>query len=286
MSEEQAWFSLSFEQLQPTSSHNAEGRKCALEWLARQQLLSFTKAPEEEMSRLGAGLYNGSSLLSLHRKLWDVSHQLLWRFRHDPDDQVAFKWCFFCYWLVIFIYTPGPCVPPPPGPPVCKSLISALVAVQMALCWCFTIGLRSVCLMPSAHSTSTRQLSHSYHLVFFVKKIPQHASGLHMFSRWYGSFVLGGSFKNHRWSMEADWKCVNVEAFLILFRFLNHRIFSSLFLITLAKCASHRWPLQHPLSPPIKPDVRISDQPKKWKCKSTICSVIPKQALVIIQELV
>nr|XP_020453588.1 coiled-coil domain-containing protein 63-like isoform X2 [Monopterus albus] len=31
--------------------------------------------------------------------------------------------------------------PSPSCPPVCTSLISALVAVQMALCWCFTMGL-------------------------------------------------------------------------------------------------------------------------------------------------
>lgn len=210
---------------------------------------------------------------------------------YDVSDMIQMirlhlNYVVFCCWLVIFIYTSGPCVPPPPGPPVCKSLISALVAVQMALCWCFTIGLRSVCLMPSAHSNFHTTAVPFLSFGVFCKTIPQHASGLHMFSRWYGGFVLRGSFKNHRWSMEADWKCVNMGTYIILFPFRTLRIFSSLFLITLPKCVSQRWPLQRSLSPPIKPDVRISDQPKKWKCKSTICSVIPKQALFIIQELV
>lgn len=81
-------------------------------------------------------------------------------------DQALFKF-FVITHLLSLSHSPGPCVSLPPlpcsVPPVRESLISALVAVQMALCWCFTMGLRSVCLMPSTHSNfSTPAVSWLY----------------------------------------------------------------------------------------------------------------------------
>lgn len=106
-----------------------------------------------------------------------VEGRSLWHFSCvDPEDHTQFK-CLFVLFLSLisfFIYVPGPRAPPPLPPtnglPVCESLIAALVAVQMALCWCFTIGLRSVCLMPLTHTqTSPLQLSHFCLFLVFIK---------------------------------------------------------------------------------------------------------------------
>lgn len=104
---------------------------------------------------------------------------------------------FLCHWFVFSIYTPGPCVPPPLDPPVCESLISALVAVQMALCWCFTMGLRSVCLMPSAHSNfSTPAVSFLFLYIYIFKWFSIKHQGCSCTDTWlYRGLVLRGSEK-------------------------------------------------------------------------------------------
>lgn len=88
-----------------------------------------------------------------------------------------------------------PSLPLLPPPTVCESLISALVAVQMALCWCFTIGLRSECLMPSAHSNFSTTAVSFLSFGVFIKWFPHERQGYSCLHGDIVAFVLGGSFK-------------------------------------------------------------------------------------------
>lgn len=130
------------------SWHHAGGRKCALERLGQQLLSSTLPAVERSMRSVGSYTWEASRFLCAQKYCRNLN-PLLSCFRRDPADQVPFE-CFFISDL--FNTLQVPLWAPPLGPPVCESLISALVAVQMALCWCFTMGLRSVRLMPSTHS--------------------------------------------------------------------------------------------------------------------------------------
>lgn len=146
---------ISLWQFQLASSHHAEGRKCALEWLGLQ-LSSSTLPAVERSVFLVPHVCRPLSLLMFY---------------------TSFNWSsliFFSryHWFVLPFIT---LQHPPSCPPVCKSLISALVAVQMALCWCFTMGLRSVCLLPSTYS----KLLHSSCLVALFAVRPSWFSSTH-----------------------------------------------------------------------------------------------------------
>lgn len=145
------------------------------------------------------------------------------------------------------------------------------------------------------HAISTLKLLHSSCLlpifVVFLKMILYQASGLLMCAWWYCGLELRGSYKNHRCRVEAAWtsQAVNTLTDIILFSLsephllYNLRSSSHLSWLFSVSVADNLWSIRYLRN---KPDVRISDQPEKWKCKSTICSVIPKQPLFIIQELI
>lgn len=76
--------------------------------------------------------------------------------------------------LFCLSHSPGPC--PLLSPLVRESLIWALVAVQMALCWCFTMGLRSMCLMPRTH---TKLLHSSCPMALFVVYLHRYSINRH-----------------------------------------------------------------------------------------------------------
>lgn len=152
MLEKQLGLNISLERLQLTSSRQGGDRKCALEWLDHHALSSTP--PAMEGSEYSLGSYSEPLLAFFF--YWMYLNQRIWRFPPDSTDRVPFK-CFFvlfCFVFFFYLHSPGPCVPPPPQLPCVLVPRLLLVAVQMALCWCFTMGLRSVCLcfMPSTHS--------------------------------------------------------------------------------------------------------------------------------------
>lgn len=133
-------------------------------WVITAAALVFHSASSGEIHLLSGFVWRGASCFLCAQTSEICATTLMfqtWSRWSSPIEM------FLCHWSVFFIYTPGPCVPPPLDPPVCESLISALVAVQMALCWCFTMGLRSVCLMPSAHSNFSTPAVSSYFCFFF-----------------------------------------------------------------------------------------------------------------------
>lgn len=178
--------------LQLTSSHHARQEMCS--WVIRPAALVFHFTSRGEIHTLSGADMLCSFLFSSCTNLWDVGTGCF----DVPDMIELIKWnvslSLIC---IVFLHSPGPCVSLPlHGPPVCESLISALVAVQMALCWCFTMGLRSVCLMPSTHSNfSTAAVSWLY----LSKMILQQASGLLMCTRLHW---IKRKLWNHRCSIE------------------------------------------------------------------------------------
>lgn len=131
---------------------------------------------------------------------------LLWRLRHDPEDQVAFKWsCVFCFCFFLFLisylylHSRSPC--PSPSWPPCEQV------PHLSFGCCADGSLLVVYNRPKVsvpHAISTLKLPHYScpililflgFFFFFCKTIPQHASGQRMLSRWYGGFILGGSSK-------------------------------------------------------------------------------------------
>lgn len=178
------------------SSHHAGGRKCGFEWLGRR--LSSSTLPEVERSIHSLSWYGAQlPVFFVHKPptRWASTAFMFqtWSSRSGPIQ------IFLDYWFVSFFFLQPPptprslCPSHPSIPPVCESLVSALVAVQMALCWCFTMGLRSVCLMPSTHSNFSTAAGFIYVL---SQLIPEQASGFLMCTRLYCGLEIRGSYEN------------------------------------------------------------------------------------------
>lgn len=128
-----------------------------------------------------------------------------------------------------------------------------------------------MCLMPSAHSnfhtTAVPFLSFAAFFFFFLN--PHHALGL--FSRWYVGFILGGSFK----TADKAQRSGNIYHLLSLSNPPPH------FSPSPCRGASVWRDLCNvKSSPPIRPDVRISNQPKEVEMQIRHLLCDPKTSLI------